>query len=233
MISYILPVIAVLVGFLLVYFLRPSSSVGMKLLLAFSGAFLLSITIFNLLPEIFEVQHNSSHEEHHHAKSIGLFVMGGILLQIFLEFFSKGAEHGHVHYNHKNEVFPTVLLVSLFIHAVLEGFPIHNTHGLLAGIVVHKIPVAMIISLFLLESSLSKFSIAAFLVLFSFATPIGTFMSANFEMLNQFYSEITAVVVGIFLHISTTILFETTEGHKLNIAKLGTIILAVVLAYFI
>lgn len=225
MINYILPVIAVLTGFLLVYFLRPSSSVGIKLLLAFSGAFLLSITIFNLLPEIFE--------DHHHSKTVGLYVIGGILLQIFLEFFSKGAEHGHVHSTSKSDVFPIVLLISLFIHALLEGFPIHNTHGLLAGIVVHKIPVAMIISLFLLESSLSKVSITIFLVLFSCATPFGTFISSNFEVLNQFYAEITAVVVGIFLHISTTILFETTEGHKLNIAKLGTIILAVILAYFI
>jgi len=225
MIEYILPVVAVLFGFLLVYFIRPSSQFGIKLLLSFSGGFLLSITIFNLLPEIFE--------DHEHAKSTGLFVMSGILLQIFLEFFSKGAEHGHVHSGSKSDVFPSLLFVSLFVHAVLEGFPIHNTHGLLAGIIIHKIPVAMIISLFLLKSAYSKSTITVFLVLFAFATPTGSFIADNFKIVTHYYTQITAVVVGIFLHISTTILFESNEGHKFNIAKMATIMAAIVMAYFI
>lgn len=225
MIAYILPILAVIVGFLLVYFIRPSNQFGIKLLLSFSGGFLLSITIFNLLPEIFE--------DHKHAKITGVFIMAGILLQIFLEFFSKGAEHGHIHLGSKSDVFPFVLLFSLFVHAVLEGFPIHNTHGLLAGIIIHKIPVAMIISLFLLKSSLPKSSIAVFLLLFAFATPIGSLIAENFKLVTVYYTQITAVVVGIFLHISTTILFESTEGHKFNFAKLLTIILAITIAYLI
>jgi hypothetical protein len=33
-----------------------------------------------------------------------------------------------------------------------------------------------------------------------------------------------AIVVGIFLHISTTILFEMSDGHKFSIQKIITII---------
>jgi len=225
MIEYLLPITAVLFGFALVYFIRPTNQRNIKLLLSFSGGFLLSITIFNLLPEIFE--------DHENAKSTGVFVMAGILLQIFLEFFSKGAEHGHVHLNAKSNQFPTILLVSLFIHAFLEGFPIHETHGLLTGIIVHKIPVAMILSTFLLKSSLSKTSVFIFLILFAFATPAGSLAAENFEIITNYYTQITAIVVGIFLHISTTILFESSEGHKFNIAKMASIILAITIAYFI
>jgi hypothetical protein len=32
-----------------------------------------------------------------------------------------------------------------------------------------------------------------------------------------------AVVIGIFMHISTTILFETSDVHRFNYAKLGAI----------
>jgi hypothetical protein len=28
-----------------------------------------------------------------------------------------------------------------------------------------------------------------------------------------------AIVIGIFMHISTTILFESTESHRFNLAK--------------
>ncbi len=223
--SYLLPILAVFFGFALVYFIKPSNQKNIKLLLSFSGGFLLAITIFNLLPEIFE--------EHERTKIIGLFLMGGILLQIFLEFFSKGAEHGHVHLSTKNNQFPTLLLVSLFIHAFLEGFPIHETHGLLSGIIIHKIPVAMILSTFLLRSPLSKPYIIVFLILFALATPMGSFVANRVDAITQYYSEITAIVVGIFLHISTTILFESSEGHKFNLVKLATIILAITLAYFI
>ena len=69
--------------------IKPSQRKNLKLLLAFSGAFLLSITVFNFLPEVY----NNSN------KPVGLFIMIGILLQVILEFFSKGAEHGHVHLN--------------------------------------------------------------------------------------------------------------------------------------
>ncbi|MBR9847740.1 MAG: ZIP family metal transporter, partial [Algicola sp.] len=44
---------------------------------------------------------------------------------------------------------------------------------------------------------------------------------------------INAIVIGIFFHISTTILFETGDGHKFNLSKLIAIILGVGIAYFI
>ncbi len=230
--QYILPILAVVIGLIVVYFLKLSNQKSIKILLSFSGGFLLAITIFNLIPEVFGM-HDHDHSHSHESKKIGLFVIGGILFQIFLEYFSKGAEHGHVHANSNKEQFPWLLFTSLFIHAFLEGFPVHKTHGMLAGIIIHKIPVAIILATFLLKSNLPKIYTFIFMGLFSLATPIGTFIASNFEIATLYYHEISAIVIGIFLHISTTILFESSEGHRYNIAKLIAIIGAITIAYFI
>lgn len=223
MIQYLFPILAVVLGFLFVTVFQFREKKHMKLLLAFSGAFLLAITIFNLLPTVFSEYKNR----------YGVFIMVGILLQVFLEFFSKGAEHGHVHLHKDSTVFPWLLFLSLSIHAILEGFPMHHHEHLLYGIVVHKIPVAVILTTFFYESKLSKFSILSFLFLFALMTPLGSFLSAQLTFLEAYQNEISALVIGIFLHISTTILFESSEGHKFNLTKLIVIVTATTIAYFI
>lgn len=223
--NYILSILAVFVGALIVYIFKPSNQANLKLLLAFSGAFLLAITIFDLLPEVFE--------DHTYAKRTGVWIMIGILLQKVLEYFSKGAEHGHIHLDKKTQKISKLLFISLGIHAILEGFPIHHTEGMLIGIIIHKIPVAMILTTFLLNTKIEKFKIIIVLIIFAFMTPFGTFISEYFDAAQNFYKEITALVIGIFLHVSTTILFESNEGHKFNISKLLVILIATVTAYLL
>jgi zinc transporter ZupT len=221
--NILFPILAVVLGYLVVILLKPKQPKHLKLLLAFSGAFLLSITVFNFLPEVFSMQN----------KRIGLFIMAGILLQIILEFFSKGAEHGHVHLNKSSTHFPWLLFISLSIHSILEGIPIEAHHNLLYGIIIHKLPIAIILSTFFLTSSLGKTKSIIFLFLFALMTPLGVFLSKTFSVFDTYYYEISGLVIGIFIHISTTILFESNEGHKFNFTKLMTIIAAVILAYFI
>lgn len=222
--TYLLPILAVIIGFLIVFIFRPSINSNLKLLLAFSGAFLLAITVFDFLPEIYSVEQ---------SKTVGLFIMLGILLQIFLEFFSKGAEHGHVHIQNDNKLFPWLLFISLCIHALLEGYPIHQNHNILYGVIVHKIPVAMVLSIFFLSSQFSYQKTTLFLIVFALMTPLGAYAAETITALKSISKPISALVVGIFLHISTTILFESSQGHKFNITKLSVIATAIVIAYFI
>jgi hypothetical protein len=42
-----------------------------------------------------------------------------------------------------------------------------------------------------------------------------------------------ALVIGIFLHISTAILFESSVNHKYNVRKVVVMSLGIVLAYLI
>ena len=45
-------------------------------------------------------------------------------------------------------------------------------------------------------------------------------------------SEITAVIIGVFLHISTIILFESSENHNFNLHKFLAIIAGILLTIF-
>lgn len=224
MINYFLPIIAVLLGLLFVIIIKPKRKNNLKLFLAFSGAFLLALTIFELLPDVFSVKN---------TKQVSVFIMLGILLQIFLEFFSKGAEHGHVHLHKQKDVFPWLLFFSLSLHAFLEGFPINQHDTLIYAIIIHKITIAIILSSFFLNSEISRGKIALFLCLFALMTPLGSFVADTFDVLKIYYTQISALVIGIFLHISTTILFESSEGHKFNITKLVVIILGIITAYIL
>lgn len=221
--NYLLPLLSVLLGYGIALFLKPKSKTNLKLLLAFSGSFLLSITVMHLLPEVYEG----------HSHNIGIFIMAGILFQIILEFFSKGAEHGHVHGQQTMTHIPWLLFISLCIHAFLEGFPVSHHHNLAIGIAIHHLPIAIILTVFFINSSLNKKAIFAFMLTFAIMTPLGTIISDYLPVLNDYYTEITAVVIGILFHISSTIIFESSEGHKFNVAKVSMIILGIILAYFI
>jgi zinc transporter ZupT len=222
--SYLFPVYAVLIGVFIVVIFKQQRNAYTKLLLSFSGAFLLALTLFDLLPEVYE---------HLEGKKTGLFIMAGILLQIILEFFSKGAEHGHVHIHKDETAFPWLLFISLCIHSFLEGFPIHEHNDMVYGVLIHKIPIAALLTMFLLQSSYSKFQIIGFLTVFTIMTPLGTIVSNNVVWISNYVFIINAIVIGIFFHISTVILFESGEGHKFNLSKLIAIILGVGIAYVI
>jgi hypothetical protein len=129
--------------------------------LAFSGAYLLSVTILHLLPEVY--QHTTNY------KKVGGIILLGIVIQSVLESFSKGAEHGHIHVHNSKKEFPVLLFVSLCVHAFSEGLPIHNNHtNLLWAIVVHKVPIAIVLATFLTQTKFSKITIFIYLAIICF-----------------------------------------------------------------
>lgn len=221
--TFLLPIIAVVIGFLIALILKPENALGLKLLLAFSGAYLLSITVFEFLPDVYSSGNDA----------VGVFIMIGILLQIFLEFFSKGAEHGHLHHDEKTTAFPWPLFISLCLHALLEGLPLNHREHLLHGVVLHKIPVAIILASFLLKSRISRPKAIIFLLLFAAMTPLGSWLSASFSELHKIEVYINSIVIGIFLHISTTILFEASTNHRFNATKMLAIVAGILIAYFL
>ena len=224
MISFFAPILAVLFGVTIVLLSSRSKPLNLKLFLAFSGAFLLSTTIFELLPEVYQ---------HVESKQIGIYIIGGVLLQILLEFYSKGAEHGHLHHQESNTRFPWFLFTSLGIHAFFEGFPLNDHSNIIIGVVIHKIPIAILITSYLIKSKLNRVQIFFFLAIFTLMTPLGSILADLLSISPNLIYSINAVVIGMFFHISTIILFESSEGHHFNLNKILMIISAVVLAYFI
>ncbi len=220
--SFIALIVSVVLGVLLVIVLKPTTKI-VQLVLSFSGAYLLSITVLHLLPEVFES----------HQKNIGLYILVGILIQTIVEFFSKGAEHGHIHIHPYAKGIPWLLFASLSLHAFLEGIPLGtvNSNLLLGAIVIHKIPITIVLFIFLLQSELKKSSIYLFMVIFALMSPLGLLISNETSFFNTYHTEITAVIIGIFLHIATAILFESTKNHQFNIRKFIAVLLGFAVAF--
>jgi len=218
--------ISVAIGAIIVEIFKPTKSKNIQLLLTFSGAYLLAVSVIHLIPELFG---NTPSDK------IGIFILVGFLIQILLEYFSKGIEHGHFH---KQKVIPITVLISLCLHALLEGIPLggglehnHSAHNaLLTGIVLHKAPVSIVLFSLFLQSGMKKTKAYFLLLLFALMTPLGVYSGHLFNELANYANEIMAIVIGIFLHISTTILFESTDGHKFSLQKVITIIVGAFLA---
>ena len=103
---------------------------------------------------------------------------------------------------------------------------------------LHNIPITIAFVSLLKEHESKNSKKWALLFLFSIMTPIGygfSYILQTFGLQNyQVYSQIAfAVVIGIFLHISTAILFETSEHHKYNKTKVVMMAGGIILAYLI
>jgi zinc and cadmium transporter len=215
-----------------IFFIRKDNRVVHRLILAFSGAFLISLTFLKLVPEIFSVP----------SRFTGIFILIGFLIQLVLELFTEGAEHGHSHRHSDDErVSPMLLLVGLCIHSFLEGMPIvmdfETTvrHTLVLGIVIHNIPISLTLMAMFLHYGCSKRKAFLYLVIFALMTPLGSLFSNLLEYtlstaLGTLFNYMLAIVVGIFLHVSTSILFETEENHQYNLQKFFVVCFGIAIA---
>lgn len=207
---------SVFIGGILVVLLKKQSI--LKLLLSFSGGYLLTIIFTHILPETYE----------HLGHETGYFILGGFLLQLLLEYFSQGTEHGHTHIHDNNKSFPYIILISLAIHSFIEAMPILESHeghnhgqdNLLWGIFLHKIPVAIALMTIFKTTNITSIRSWLGLGFFALTAPIGLLFGAYLMSEFQFnISWVMALAIGMFLHISTTIIFESSAGHKINLYK--------------
>ena len=216
---------------------------NLSVILSFGGAFIIGMCFLHLVPESFNA-----------SAFAGVWVLAGFLVQGLLEYLSNGIEHGHFHAHehdeHCNSGFqrnhlPWVALASLALHAALESMPVmdHSHHvnheghvhgplaldmidwGLVVGLVLHKVPVAMVLMAMMIEQHVPKRT--AWIVLIAFGlSPLvgmlafkGLFHNLPHDIAVVFPAWMQALVVGILLHIGTTVLFEAGDGHAFNRKK--------------
>jgi zinc transporter ZupT len=212
---------------------------SIKLLLSFSGAYILALCLFHLIPEVYSDLHNTS--------LAGWAIVIGFLLQLALDYISGGIEHGHVHlHKHDNQAshlqkeqqrFPLMMMAGLCIHAFIEGVPLFlepEGSELLTGIILHNIPISITLVAALLHAGISVRNSFLALLFFSLMTPAGALSAFGLlPSLSTDWRDLMAplslaLVIGIFLHISTTILFESDKNHRFNLAKFMTILAGVI-----
>lgn len=254
-----------LISGLLIYLLPKSKGSNFRLLLVFAGSYLFAITVIHILPELYQFNHEdgliglfvlagfflqqlleyfTSGVEHGHIHAIEHHV------------HSHDHDHSHIHdHIHSHDlshqsISALVLLFALCIHAFLEGAmlaqpigpsTVYDVNAILLGIVLHRAPAAFALMTVLAFHLHSKNRALPHLIGFSFAAPAGLILSTyltNHEILSAAgLMYLYALVCGNFLHISTTIVFESSPGHRFNAKKTAVAIIgaltAVIVEYII
>lgn len=211
--------------------MKRMNDTAMQYLLAFSGAFLLSITLLHLLPETFEEL----------GSKAGFFLLAGFFIQLFIQRLTHGAEHGHTHvhdaHGHHHHIPIVPIMTGLAIHAFMEGLPLGFNYrmgatepALYMAVTAHKIPEAIIVTSLIMQTSKSKSKTLMMLALFSLITPfsgiLANMLGMSYNFIAQMVISLIPIVAGAFIHISTTIFFESgTKHHMLTGKKILAILL--------
>jgi zinc and cadmium transporter len=233
--DYLLLLSSIVLGAASVFLFKLYEPRHVKLLNAFTGAYLFCLTVLHLLPELY---HAGGGAAEHAELRIGVLILAGFFTQIALDVISMGVEHGHAHPLHEHRL-PLGIMAGLCLHAFVEAMALGNaeTHYdpasrrlLLYSIVLHNYPVSIALLGMLLQSGLRRSHALWGLALFAAMAPIGMTVSAH-TVLANYSRELTAFVIGIFMHISTTILFESSDIHRFNLAKLAAIVVGTGLAF--
>jgi zinc transporter ZupT len=186
----------------------------------------LGITFLHLLPETYEMG----------GILMGKIVLLGFFVQIILDQFSEGIEHGHIHkHSHNNSILS--VMIGIGIHAFLEGMPLvgfkelaaHDHNHLLMGVLLHKPPEAFALILLLLHSGFSKQNAFIALCVFILLSPLGALAASAVADIKIYghplIAYLMALVIGSFLHIGTTILYENNATpHHISRLKAAAIL---------
>src|SRR5437868_5599023 len=215
--DYLLLLSSILLGGITVFLFRLYEPKHIKVLNTFTGAYLLCLIFLHLLPELYHTHQGAVETD---DLRIGAIILAGFFTQVALDVISMGVEHGHAHHLHGRMA--VGVLAGLCLHALVEAMALGNaqTHYdpasrklLLWSIVLHNFPVSIALLGMLLQTGLSRSRAVGWLGFFAAMAPFGMFLSSH-TALALHTRQLMAFVIGIFMHIATTILFESSDIHR-------------------
>jgi zinc and cadmium transporter len=234
---YLILILVPLSGGVLGYYTRLKDFKNMKLLLGFAGAYLLSVVLIHLIPHIYREANILS----------GVFLLSGFLFQLLIERFSHGVEHGHFHEDtfkgKKQKWVPLSILLSLALHSFMEGIPLGSEVfegnraqlSFIFGIVLHEFPAAFALTTILKSQNLNGKVVLLFAFIYASMASLGALMAGIFgdHFHPHVFEYVMAFVVGTFLHIATTILFENSDHHRYTVQKILAMLVGVAVAVMV
>lgn len=238
---------------LAIYLVPRGINSNFRLLLVFAGSYLFSITVIHILPELYR---QSVGVEWIGLFVLAGFYLQQ-LLEYFTSGVEHGHihahhddHHGHDHHHHHHPQSSTqktlsaiVLLIALCVHAFLEGGMLaqpvkmgvrYDMNAILLGIALHRAPAAFALMTVLAIQLGSRKKAIPYLIGFSIAAPVGLLLSTYLSEIEVISATgmifLYALVSGNFLHISTTIVFESSPEHHFNARKLAVALFGAIVA---
>ena len=216
--AYILIVLGVVVWAALLPTGKRLPEGAMRAITVFGGAFLLGVCVLSLLPEAVNIIFPEDGELEVDQRPF-FAILAGFLIQQVLESLSAHAEHGHIDDHHADA--PILgLMMGLCLHAFLEGMPLVDidgsvNNGLLVGILIHNIPVALILVALLSSRHMNVWTALALLALFGIMSPLGSLFNLYVVQPDENQQHmIIGLVIGVLLHVSSSILFDHKQHDK-------------------
>jgi hypothetical protein len=232
---------------------------NLNIILAFGGSYIMGLLFLHLVPEAYAfsstvtvagvfvlvgflvqilLEHISMGLEHGHVHLDG-----------------HCTDHEHP------KVLPWAAIISLCVHALLESMPLaegagleHHVHTmghvhvhpsmaisspLFLGLALHKLPVALVLMGLMKSTGTNVLIRWGMLIMFGLMPLLGMWgydaiMHSSIKLpggAGAFMAAVHGLVIGILLHVATTVLFETGEGHRFNLKKLCSVIIGLAIAY--
>lgn len=234
---------------------------NLNLILAFGGSYIMGLLFLHLVPEAYAfsstvtvagifvlvgflvqilleyismgLEHGHVHldghcTDHDHGKVLPWAAIISLCVHALLESMplaeGAGLENhihtmGHVHVH----VHPTMAINSpLFI-----------------GLALHKLPVALVLMGLMKSTGTNIITRWGMLIMFGLMPLLGmwaydSIMHSSIDLpggAGAFMAAVHGLVIGILLHVATTVLFESGEGHRFNLKKLCAVIIGLGIAY--
>ena len=122
------------------------------------------------------------------------------------------------------------LILSLSLHGLVEGLPLAGSASLrssatfwsplLLGILLHKAPTTFALTALMIQEKARPLLIWVSVIVVASMTPLGMFLGQSMGQAGEGSREILhalmAVATGSFLQIASTILYESSQNHRLK-----------------
>jgi len=168
------------------------------------------------------IEHGHIHSERNtkSKRTVILGLMLGLCMHSFLEGVpllssanaaENHSEHVHEHAGHT--------------HLTIDNDNEH-TNSFFIAIVNHKVPVTIVLSLFLISLGITNLSFVLLMGTFAIATPLGAYFGkliGQNEGFDHILPYLVAFSTGMLLHIVTAILFEHSHSKKSAVIHISLI----------
>jgi zinc transporter ZupT len=137
------------------------------------------------------------------------------------------SEHDHSTQSSENNIIEEIEVDhSGHNHLELKKNPKGGVSAIIKAIVYHKVPVTIVLSLFLISLGISLLNFSLLILIFASSTPLGALLGEKLSTL-QWFDNIAIIFVsistGMLLHIVTAILFEHSHSKKSAFLHIGLI----------